>query len=228
MEFIKTLYNYNFTNLNILECGSHCNGAETENFRLNNNCYYIEANPNDYKKMILQPNIKAENVFNFALASYCGEVSFTITSHPGNSSINHSEDHKNELQNVYKSTFDQIVVPCFTYSYFIDNIIAKPIDLLVLDIEGHECVILNTMRSLPVDKLPKIIYIEAGYDWQDRKKILLELGYVIDFYYFNNVCLTHKSFNINKNIEKIREINKQYPNFIWHDKLIFENDAEYR
>lgn len=228
MDYIKTLYDYDFRNLNILECGSHQYGAETIGFRNNNNCYYIEANPTDYYIMITQPNIKSENVFNFALTDYCGEISFNITSHPGNSSINHSEDHKKELINIYHTSFKKINVPCITYTYFINNIIKNPIDLLVLDIEGHECVILNTMRSLSVEKLPKFLCIEAGYDWIDRKKILLELGYNIDFYNFNNVFLTHNTFNVNKNIDKIREINKCYPNFIWHNKLIFENDSQYQ
>lgn len=227
MNYLLSAYNYKFTNLNILECGSHSEGTETKDFRYNNNCYYIEANPADYNNMINQPNVKKENVFNFALSDKCGEVSFTVTSHPGNSSVKHSSEHYTELLN-YGATFNNITVPCYTYQHFIDSIINSPIDILVLDIEGHELPVLKSMLSLPIEKLPKFINIEAGYDWPDRKRILLELGYNIDFYMFNNVYLTHSSLNISKNIEVLRNINRQYPKFIWAGKLIFENDAKYR
>jgi FkbM family methyltransferase len=227
MNHLLSIYNYEFKNLNILECGSHSEGFETKDFRDQNNCYYIEANPADYNNMVSQPYIKAENVFNFALSDSCGNISFTVTSHPGNSSIQYSEQHYNELIN-YGASFHNITVPCYTYHHFIDNIINCTIDILVLDIEGHEYSVLKSMSSLPSNKLPKIINIEAGYDWLDRKKVLLEMGYNIDFYIFNNVFLTHSTFNVSKNIEVIRNINRQYPNFIWNGTLIFENDAEYR
>jgi FkbM family methyltransferase len=227
MNSLISAYNYEFKNLNILECGSHSEGTETKDFRANNNCYYIEANPADYFNMINQPNIKRENVFNFALSDNCGEVSFTVTSHPGNSSVKYSPEHYKELLN-YGASFNNITVPCYTYQHFIDSIINKPIDVLVLDIEGHEVPVLKSMFSLPVEKLPKFINIEAGYDWPERKKLLLGLGYTIDFYLFNNIYLTHNTLNVSKNIEVIRNINRQYPNFVWQGILIFENDAEYR
>ena len=71
---------------------------------------------------------------------------------------------------------------------------------MILDVEGHECTILNTFFDLDVTELPKIICIEAGYDWNERKQILLKLGYVLDFYEFNNCYLSHSTFNCNKNI----------------------------
>jgi FkbM family methyltransferase len=227
MNFLYQAYIFEFKNLNILECGSHSCGSETSTFRNNNNCYYIEANPEDYYNMLNQKDVKRENIFNFALSDSCGDISFTITSWPGNSSVNHSKEHYDELIK-YNSKFSVITVPCYTYEYFLDNIIKNTIDLLVLDIEGHESKVLNTMLSLPSEKLPKILCIEAGYDWQIRKNLLLKLGYIIDFYEFNNVFLTHKTFNVTKNIEVIRNINKSNPKFIWHDMIIFENDAEYQ
>lgn len=228
MEYIKQVYNYKFENLNFLECGANKEGNETLPFVKNNNCYYIEANPEDYNILKQKSYINNNNIFNVALSNYCGETSFTISTHPGNSSIKHSENHYNELVNNYKSTFHNITVPCITYQHFIDNVICKPIDFLVLDIEGHETYILETMLSLPVEKLPKFICIEAGYDWLERKKLLLELEYNIDFYNYNNVFLTHNTLNVEKNIDLIKQINKKYPNFIWHGKLIFENDSIYQ
>lgn len=77
------------------------------------------------------------------------------------------------------------------------------IDILILDIEGHECVVLNTFRELTLEQLPKIICIECGYDWLERKKILIELGYILDFYEFNNCYLSHSTCNITKNSNNI-------------------------
>lgn len=222
-KFLILAYDYLFENLNILECGSQHNGCETLNLRLKNNCYYIEANPPDYECMLQQPNVKKENIFNFALSDHNGECSFTVTSLGGNSSISHSKDHIDEL-NIHGATFKTITVKSYTYNFFVDVIIKRPIDVLILDIEGGEINVLKTMQNLPVEKLPKIICIEAGYDWSDRKNILIALGYDIDFYAVNNVFLSHKTCNIKKNIDIMTQINMQYKEFIWFGKTIFIND----
>lgn len=222
-QYLTSAYNYDFSNLNILECGSHTNGAETESFRKNNNCYYIEANPLDYGVMINQPGVNRNNTFNLALFNNNGKVSFTLSTHPGNSSISHSEQHRHELES-YNANFYNITVDCITYPHFIRNVIKTPIDVLVLDIEGGECEVLKTMMDLDVSELPKFIVIEAGYDWLERKKLLIKLGYVIDFYQFNNVYLTHSTFNVDKNSSVMYNINIQNREFIWHGNVIFVND----
>jgi hypothetical protein len=94
MNILGAVYKMEFNNLNILECGSHIDGGETKFFRNNNNCYYIEANPHDYIQMLNQSDVPKQNIFNYALSDYCGETKFTLTTHPGNSSIKHSEEHK--------------------------------------------------------------------------------------------------------------------------------------
>lgn len=228
MEYIKYIYNYDFNNINFLECGAHTDGNETLSFIDNNNCYYIEANTDDYNILKEKQYVKKENVFNVALSDYCGEITFNVTSHPGNSSVKHSNEHLNELITYYNASFKTIQIPCITYEYFIDNVIHKPIDYLVLDIEGHEINVLKTLFSLQYDKLPKFICIEAGYDWLERKKILLELGYNIDFYHYNNVFLTHSKFNVGKNIDMMKNLNKSYPRFIWKGRLIYNNDSIYQ
>jgi hypothetical protein len=80
------------------------------------------------------------------------------------------------------------------------------------------------MKELPVEKLPKIICIEAGYDWLQRKALLLELGYVIDYYDFNNVVLHHSSFLVSKNEQYVRQMNAANPRFIWFNTVIYKND----
>jgi len=222
-DYLVNAYSYEFSNLNILECGSSQTGSETESFRTNNNCYYVEANPTDYSIMLNQPNVNKTNIFNMALYSNNGRIKFTLTSHGGNSSIQHADLHVKELLS-YGSTFHDIEVECLTYPYFIRNVIKKPIDVLVLDIEGGECTVLESMKELTPLECPKFFVIEAGYDWPERKTLLTELGYTIDFYQFNNVYLTHSSFNVNKNENFIRKINNENRQFVWNNEVIFVND----
>lgn len=130
-----------------------------------------------------------------------------------------------ELINIRNSSFSKCIVPATTYKNYIENIIKKNIDILILDVEGHECTILKTFNELRIDQLPSIICIECGYDWNVRKNILLELGYNIDFYEFNNCYLSHLSRNIQKNIINIDQINRNNPRFVWCNRTIYENDA---
>lgn len=223
---IQEAYELNFSNLTILECGANREGNETIGFREKNDCYYIEAIEEDLNILRQQQStIKKENTFHYALTNYDGNTTFNICSHLGNSSINYSQDHLDELSK-RGASFKQVVVPCITYKNFIRNIIKKPIDILVLDIEGGEIDVLESMKELNKEELPKIFAIEAGYDWEKRKVLLKELGYEIDFYYENNVVLSHPFFNLGKRKNNINSINMRYPRFIWCDKLIFENDCE--
>jgi len=217
-EVLQLTYNINFNNLNILECGAS-EAQETKDFCNTNNCYYIEALYSDYKKL-KQLNY---NVYFYALSNSNDILSFYITSHPGNSSLSHSELHKQELIG-YNSTITKVNVPGITYKNFIENVIKTNIDILILDVEGHECAILNTFFELDISQLPKIICIECGYDWIERKKILLKLGYNLDFYEFNNCYLSHSTYNCNKNIPQMNAFNQFNKKFIWQNNIIYENE----
>jgi FkbM family methyltransferase len=217
-EAIKKAYIIDFNNLNILECGA-ASAEETGELSDSNNCYYIEAHYNEYIELK-----KKYNVEHYALTDNNNTVEFVITSHRGNSSISHSKEHKNELLKYYNSTFTKTIVPATTYKNYIENIIKTNIDILVLDIEGHECTVLNTFKDLKIEQLPKIICIECGYDWIERKKILLELGYILDFYEFNNCYLSHSSSNIKKNMNNINLFNQKNRKFVWHNYIVYENE----
>jgi FkbM family methyltransferase len=167
-EILKHCYNISLNNLNILECGAGA-AQETGNLLQTNNCYYIEAKYDEY----IELKKNKYNVVNYALTDNNNTVEFFITSHGGNSSISHSEEHKNELITHYNSSFTKTIVPATTYKNYIENIIKRNIDILILDIEGHECTVLNTFSELKTEQLPKIICIECGYDWIERKRILI-------------------------------------------------------
>ena len=222
-HYITESYDLKYNNLNILECGASDLALDTKPFRLTNNCYYIEPVPEsvEYLKKYA-PDISNNNIFNYALHNFNGETTFTVTSHGGNSSYNHSEEHKNELINHYNSSFTDIKVKTITFKKFIEEKIKKNIDILVLDVEGCESIILESFKELTANQLPTIICIECGYEWERKKKLLIELGYNLDFYGFNN-C--YASFgDINKHRDIIKQFNLDNKSFVWYGKTLYTND----
>lgn len=76
-------------------------------------------------------------------------------------------------------TFKKVMVKCVTWDKFIESQKIKHIDLLVLDIEGHELEVLSGMTKKSV--LPKIICIEVGHLGSDQiNQKLTMLGYTFD------------------------------------------------
>lgn len=222
-EYITGAYDLQYVNLNMLECGASDLAIDTEPFRLTNNCYYIEPVPEsvEYLKQNA-PNVNVNNVFNYALHNYCGETTFKVSSHGGNSSYNHSQDHKDELIRYHNATFKDITVKTITFKKFIEDKIMTNIDILVLDVEGCESIILESFKELTTNQFPKIICIECGYEWNEKKQILLDLGYTIDFYGFNNCYASYGE--INKRTNVVKEFNLANKKFVWHGKTLYTND----
>ena len=220
-EILQLTYAIDFVNLNILECGA-CRADETIEFCSKNNCYYIEANKVDFDNLKnLYPSM---NVSNLALTNHNNVVEFTLVSHEGNSSVCHSDLHREELEKHYNTTFTKTFVQGITYKKYLETVIKTNIDILVLDIEGHECTVIETFRELSTDQLPLIICIETGYDWLERKRKLLELGYVLDFYESNNCYLSLSNCGIQKNQDCMRVLNLNNRQFVWHEKVIYTNE----
>lgn len=213
-NLIENLYNKKFEKVNILEVGaSDPEAVITSDFIIDNNVWYMEPEISTFNRLV---SIFPQSL-NLALSDYDGVVDFTVTSHGGNSSIKHSEIHKKELQS-YNSTFKNVEVNCISYSSLLKKL-NLVFDILVLDIEGHELTVLNSIKLLNEKNHPKIIVIECGYDWTERLEVLKEMGYCIDVYWENNCILS-------KNIEtdpKIVEIcNKLYNKFEWFGKVIYD------
>jgi FkbM family methyltransferase len=213
---LKEIYYLKWEGLNILECGAQKSGDETSDLESNNNCWYVEANPEDFK--ILQT--KRKNTLNFALSNYDGTIKFTISSHPGNSSCEYSQTHLDELK-LYNTSYREIIVNCFTYESLLKKLDIK-FDIVVLDIEGHEVKVLETLKKLNKELLPNIFVIECGYDWEDRLKLLKQIGYKIDCYYFNNCFLSKLETLTNVNQTKI--YNNQWKKFVWYNRTIYLNE----
>ena len=218
---LKSVYNVDWSKLYILECGACTEGTETRELTECSNKWFIEPNPDDFNAL----KETQDNAYNFAISDFVGEIEFTTTSHSGNSSIKHSKKHLEELKQ-YKTKYATIKVKAITYEYLIDNIIKSPVDILVLDIEGHESKVLRNLKTMKSDKLPSIFVIECGYDWNERKVLLNELGYEIDFYFYNNCFLSRKDFGYERNLENIKKYNNMYPVWEYYGTTVYINDAK--
>lgn len=121
---------------------------------------------------------------NLALSDRCGHEAFKQAIHPhlgrafGNGSIAHAPSHMESLKEA-GCTFEDIEISTTTWKQFIEDQQVTHVDLLVLDVEGHELSVLDGMRNC--DVLPDVLCIEFGHIGLDRLRASLgEMGYVYD------------------------------------------------
>lgn len=148
----------------------------------------IEASPLLFKALkINRPH--ATNI-NVALSDVTGTATFQHVIHPTfgqmctNGSLTHLPLHKQMLLDG-GCHFQECEVQTITWEGLcLDNNISK-VDLLVLDVEGHELQVLKGMRGCNV--LPDIICVEHGHlGVRKLKELLCPLGYYYDTSSFVN------------------------------------------
>ena len=209
-------YDYDFRGKVFLECGTGADGVELEPFESIGSCFYIEANPDHFQKFTNKYPTK--QVYNMALSDIDGEVDFVMTSHSGNSSISHHQEHIKELIS-YGSTFQTIKCKSITYPSLM-SMIGSRIDVFVLDVEGHELSILKSLLDVESDILPDILVVECGYDWKDRLHVLKQLGYGLDFHFYNNGYLSKQQ--IVKRQDVISRIRNMWKTWTWNNTVIYD------
>lgn len=145
-------------------------------------CYNIEPMPAAFERLLVN-RPKSRN-YNFAFSNHCGNAFFRQVSHPdlglnfGNSSLSHTDLHLHDLVS-RGCRFTEIEVETLTWKAWIERESISYIDLLVLDVEGHEIPVLEGMEGSSV--LPDVICIEIGHlDFGEIRQKLLGLGYVYD------------------------------------------------
>lgn len=206
-------------NFSSLECGANAvHDIQTIKWSKNKNFWLMEPIPvfaNDIRKNI------TSNIIQSALSTFDGKTKFTIFPSSGWSCISDTElnvDQKTEIASKM-----EIEVQCLTYKTLQDNL-KLFFDILVLDIEGHEEKILEYFKAIDVNYLPKILCIECGYDWENRKELVKQNGYNLDFYYYNNAYFSHSSSEIILNKEVVDEYNKNNPKFIFNNYTVYTNE----
>jgi FkbM family methyltransferase len=144
--------------------------------------YNIEPVPWVYKR--LRENRPASTNLNRALSNKSGSATFQAVDHPTfgkectNGSLAHTESHKSLLQDVGCS-FIPVEVSAMTWRDFVQQYNVAHVDLLVLDVEGHELSVIEGMHGCGV--LPDLICIEVGHlDLEEIRNQLGALGYTYD------------------------------------------------
>ncbi len=195
--------------------GSDCLGLENMGWKGIN----IEAQ-NNYYESLVRHRPKAINL-HYALSDKddC-ELKFMVTSQHGNSSLEHSEKHKQELIQLRNSTFVEQSVKAISWKRLISDQKLSKVDALDLDIEGCEKYVLSNMKGC--DVIPDVICIEVGYEWGPKKELLKELGYRFDFFHNNNAYCSKPGMTVN---QKFVDQYKQQ-RFDWWDVVIYDVEKD--
>lgn len=144
--------------------------------------YNIEPVPWVYESLCKNRPLSVN--INSALSNKNGAAIFQAIDHPvfgkdcTNGSLEHTDLHKSFLLDD-GCKFLPVEVALMTWSDLIEKNNINYIDLLVLDVEGHELSVIEGMRNSLV--LPDIICIEVGHlSFKEIKTQLNLLGYTYD------------------------------------------------
>lgn len=172
-----------------LECGAAEFGESCKFFEetLNWTVYNLEASKYTFRR--LRDNRPNSFNLNIGLSDQDGVKEFKdIIAAPGgghgNGSLGHTPEHLRQLEG-YQVVFEEYSIETITYKSFLANIKLKTLDLLVLDVEGHELEVIKGMNNC--DVLPQVFVVEYPVVGLELlKESLQSLGYHFNFISFNN------------------------------------------
>jgi FkbM family methyltransferase len=146
--------------------------------------------PTPWNFRLLERNRPGSLNLQLALSDVRGTASFTQAVHPqrgqhfGNGSLGHTPEHLRILEKE-GCRFEQFPVPTLTYRDFVAEQGITRVDLMVLDVEGHEPQVIAGMAGCPV--LPRVLCVEHGHNGvEGTTRMLAPLGYRYDFSSHNN------------------------------------------
>jgi FkbM family methyltransferase len=142
----------------------------------------IEAARPNYERLKL--NRPHSINLNLALSNVSGTATFTHAVHPvhgelfGNGSLEYTQAHMADLVN-QGCTFLKFEVEKITWRELAARVNLTHVDLMVLDVEGHELQVLNGMEECSV--MPDIMCIETSHlDFEEVRYRMKGLGYKYD------------------------------------------------
>lgn len=123
----------------------------------------VEASPAIFAQLV--KNRPHSLNLNLALSDRCQLTEFVEVKHPGfelctNGSLKHLDEHLEWLRSE-QCTFSRSFVQTCTYRELIENLQVSDIDLMVLDVEGHELAAISGFFGASV--LPKVLCVEHGH-----------------------------------------------------------------
>jgi FkbM family methyltransferase len=161
-----------------LECGAFDGQLESSckffEESMNWKAINIEVSPPIFKK--LEINRPKSTNLNIALSNKEGISKFVHVISPevgeifGNGSLSHLDTHKKQLINE-GCKFVDYEVKTTTYKKLIESISIEKLDLMVLDVEGHELSVIEGMAGSLI--LPEVLCIEHGHLGIERIKLAL-------------------------------------------------------
>ena len=154
----------------------------------------INIEPVPYFFQKLELNRPHSTNLNLALSDEQGTASFSHAIHPvhgwhfGNGSLKHSSQHMDDLIQ-QGCDFVQFQVNTLNYKDLVETLVGKGLlprlDLMVLDVEGHELQVIKGMRNALV--FPRVLCVESTISDADTLRHELEdLGYQFDVKMHNN------------------------------------------
>lgn len=156
--------------------------------------FNLEPVPNLFA--LLEHNRPLARNLQAALSDRTGDAVFTHAIHPtlgalfGNGSLTHATAHREELEQA-DCSFETLTVATITWRDFIKQEAIETVDLLVLDVEGHELTVLEGMRGS--DVLPAVMCVEFGHlGLGTVRTALRELGYEYDIQSHGNAYFVRR------------------------------------
>lgn len=144
--------------------------------------YNLEPVPWIFERLCV--NRPASNNYNFGLSDHSGSITFNSVIHPvyGRETTIGAIEHSPELRATLEAEgcqFEAVEVQVLNWNDFISKAGIREIDLMVLDVEGHEASVLSGMKGARV--LPKVMCVEFGHAGFNKiRNQLNELGYEYD------------------------------------------------
>ena len=143
----------------------------------------IEASPRIFA--LLQKNRPASTNVNLALSNQNGTASFFDVVSPngeksGNGSLIHTAMQKDMIIGLNQGwRFSPVEIKTIVYRDLMANMGIKDVDLLVLDVEGHELQAIEGMKNGPV---PLVMCVEYSFSGQEPiSSALAKMGMKLDF-----------------------------------------------
>ena len=180
--FFKRLQN---KELSFVQAGAHTgkSGDFISVFGEKWNGYLLEPIPHIFEELVRDYPHKQNKIFEqIALSDYDGTLKlYSIKKTEANKDwyalFTSSNPDNYYLKDAEKEIFE---VPCFTLNTFLHQRGIKELDLLYMNIEGHE---LRILKKFDFNPMPKIIFIETRFfsfiEMKDFYEKLLSMGYRI-------------------------------------------------
>ncbi len=175
-----------------LECGATDGLLEISTYYFERNrgwrCINIEPVPYLFEQ--LERNRPRSTNVNRALSDRSGEVVFSHAVHPvhgrlfGNGSLTHTPEHLVDLHQ-QGCTFERFEVQTVTFAELVEQLGITALDLMVLDVEGHELQAIRGMHGSAA--LPRVLCVEHTMVGREAlADALAPLGYAHDHSFVNN------------------------------------------